>query len=51
MCRPRSYSFASASSITYDGDSEIENRAGDVGATSNSTISTKQVDDMNSHDT
>ena len=30
---------------------KIENRAGDVGATSDSVISTKQVDDMNSDDT
>merc|ERR1711894_339931 len=33
--------------VFYDGVSEIENKAGDVGATSDSVISTKQVDDMN----
>ena len=37
--------------VFYDGVSEIENKAGDVGATSDSVISTKQVDDMNSDDT
>ena len=37
--------------VFYDGFSEIENKAGDVGATSDSVISTKQVDDMNSDDT
>ena len=37
--------------VFYDGVSEIENKAGDVGATSNFVISTKQVDDMNSDDT
>ena len=36
--------------VFYDGVSEIENKAGDVGATSDSVISTKQVDDMNSDD-
>ena len=30
---------------------KTENRAGDVGATSNSVTSIEQVDDMNSHDT
>ena len=34
-----------------EGVFEIKNRAGNVGATSNSVISTKQVDDMNSDDT
>ena len=37
--------------VFYDGVFEIENRASDVGATSNSVIATEQVDDMNSHDT
>ena len=37
--------------VFYDGVFENENRAGDVGATSNSVISTKQVDDVNSDDT
>ena len=37
--------------VFYDGVSEIENRAGDFVATSDSVISTKQVDDMNSDDT
>ena len=37
--------------VFYDGVSEIENKAGDVGATSDSVISTKQVDDMNSYET
>ena len=34
-----------------EGVFEIKNRAGNVGATSDSVISTKQVDDMNPDDT
>ena len=37
--------------VFYDGVSEIENRAGDVGATSDSVIFTKQEDDINADDT